>query len=527
MKPGRWEILAAAIAFVALAVQLSVPLNWDVAWLTYLAREANAGVRVYREYIEINPPLQLWLLRPVVAVADLVGVPVTSMVKWTLFGVAMGLTWIVGSGLPSRLRGQLLCGTALGALLLPMDQFGQRDHYSALLLLPGATIAGLRRTGNAVEGGRAAFAGLLAGVALALKPHYAVVLPLLAAYGAWGKPRWWQQLVGQPELWVPPIVFAVYLVGIAVATPEYFGQARTYGAYYMEWHRAQIHEWLQPLTFMTLAACLGWGAVRRESPHKAFGDALLLTLLGLYAAALIQYKGFSYHLLPAAIGGSVLLPLIVSGRRHLVTLLVGLVLGIALYQGRRWSQSAAIRVDAVSATLHSTGAKSVLVATHMVRTAWPAVLMEEIRWSSSFPSTWWMARLVEKQVGGARAEATLDGHALAPVERRLLGRFADDLERRRPDLLITYVPDRRIDPYRVGIMEVLALEPRARKAVSQYAWRRGGNPSLCLYVRRDFVAGPQQTSDRAEFPVSRCEPVERQAHSEIGEPIGAGRLTPP
>ena len=505
MKQYRWEVLAAAIGLIAFAVQLSVPLNWDVAWLTYLAREANEGVGVYREYIEINPPLQLWLLRPVVASADLIGVPVASMVKWVLFGIAVGLTWNLGCGVPKRLREQLLWGVAFGALLLPMDQFAQRDHFSALLVLPTAAVTGLRRAGHEVARRRAVLAGLLAGAAVALKPHYAVVLPLLAAYGAWGKHRWWQDLARQPELWLSPVILAAYLLSIAALTPEYFDQARTYGGYYLEWHQAQPHEWLQPLTFLTMAVALGWGIVRRGHPYRIIGDALLLVSLGLYLAALIQYKGFSYHLLPAAIGASALLPLIVSSKRYAVASLVALVALVAVYQGERWAASAKRRVNAVSATLRYTGARSVLVATHMVRTAWPTVLVEDVRWSSSFPSTWWMARLVEKRVDGVNWNPEFEPGDLSPVERRLLERFADDLEKRQPDLVIAYVPDRRIEPYRVGIMEVLALEPRAIKALSGYTLVPTGNGSLCLYARRDLALRIQSPHDETGPAQSRCE----------------------
>ena len=511
MKAHRWELLAAAITLIAFVVQLSVPLNWDAAWLAYLAREANEGVQVYREYIEINPPLQLWLLRPVVATANLVGLPVASMVKWFLFCVAGALTWHVGFGASSRLREQVLWGVALGALLLPMDQFGQRDHFSALLILPSAVVVGQRRAGDEVGRRRAALAGLLAGVAVALKPHYAVVLPLVAIYGLWGSESKWGSLVRQSEIWLPVMLFGAYLLSIAALAPEYFDQAHTYGAYYLEWHRARLHDWLQPLTFMTIAVCLGWGVARRGHPFRVGGDALLLTTVGLFIGAVIQDKGFSYHLLPAAIAASAILPLIVSSRRHVVTALVASVTLIAIYQGQRWAASAEARVASISATLRSTRARSVLVATHMVRTAWPAVLMENVRWSSSFPSTWWMARLMEKRSGATESKLGLDLVELAPIEQLLLGRFAEDLERRRPDLVIAYMPDSRVEAYRVGIMKVLTLEPRATSALADYEWLPTGDTSLCLYVRKDLATALQRDEVGTVHQESRCEQHHAQA----------------
>jgi hypothetical protein len=117
-----YALLAAIIAILA-----QLPPNNDVAWQLWIGRQLAGGAVLYRDIVEINPPLWFWLAVPIVQAANLLGISGTAAVVGFL-GVAAALS----VALLQRLVGR-------GAE--PANDAVTAEHGSEKLLLYRSTLA--------------------------------------------------------------------------------------------------------------------------------------------------------------------------------------------------------------------------------------------------------------------------------------------------------------------------------------------------------------------------------------------------
>jgi hypothetical protein len=67
-KMSPWPWLLIALVFVAaIWLRLVLPLNTDVAWLLTVGERVLDGQRLYRDIIEINPPMAVLAFLPGIA----------------------------------------------------------------------------------------------------------------------------------------------------------------------------------------------------------------------------------------------------------------------------------------------------------------------------------------------------------------------------------------------------------------------------------------------------------------------------
>src|SRR4051812_38209198 len=65
---------ALVVVFILTALHLADTVDSDVATQLWIAHQINGGARLYRDIIEVNPPLWFWLALPVDRIATLLNV---------------------------------------------------------------------------------------------------------------------------------------------------------------------------------------------------------------------------------------------------------------------------------------------------------------------------------------------------------------------------------------------------------------------------------------------------------------------
>ena len=65
-RPAISLILIAALFVCQIAIRLGSDLNHDTAWFLYVAQGMLDGGELYRDFVEVNPPLAIWLTVPIV-----------------------------------------------------------------------------------------------------------------------------------------------------------------------------------------------------------------------------------------------------------------------------------------------------------------------------------------------------------------------------------------------------------------------------------------------------------------------------
>jgi hypothetical protein len=303
-------VIVAAIGLFRLQF---VILNEDVTFLILAAERLISGGKFGSEVLEVNTPIAVLIYLPAALLhrltlwrIDFVSDLLTAIEVLALVLFANRLLRRALEGdQPSEAHDQATFITAatIYALLLPAYQFGQRDYLVIALLLPYlALITGLRRN-RPMSRGSAILVGVLAGLALMIKPHYVLVLPAL-----WW-PRWRGQRLG--VLVRSPDVLAVIATGILLSAvslllfSEWIGVAVLAMRYYVGTSRPLFDLILEVAQYDTsgwgayLLALLAWRyGASIPSALRDFIGLLLKVAPVLLLVFFVQKKGFAYHLVP-------------------------------------------------------------------------------------------------------------------------------------------------------------------------------------------------------------------------------------
>jgi hypothetical protein len=335
----RWLAMLPALlpALLFLLLVLSPPLNQDVAAVLSFAERMVGGERLYTDLIDVNPPLVFLLNLPpawLASVTPLDGVQALLLCLLAFSGLVGWMCWRLSPPRGAAEAAMMLALLPLALLLAGYD-FGQREQLMAAAALPYLFLAERRVEGRgfgvagaglvlAMPGqlrgagrgpGRLLVAGavLLAAIGFALKPHFLAVPALVEAVVLLASARrhgWWAA-VRDPVPWSLAGLWLLYVAVIAIGFPAYFGDVLPLvWDYYVglggaPWWQVLLTEQLFTAALMTVAlagftACLG---------TRTLGwlpRLLAVAALGALAAALVQHKGWSYHVVPIWMWGGLL-----------------------------------------------------------------------------------------------------------------------------------------------------------------------------------------------------------------------------
>jgi len=164
---------AAGLAIAACAWLLyDMVLHHDVVWQLWIGRQLLGGAELYRDILEVNPPLWFWAAVPIVGAADWLGVSPGSIFVLFMIG-----TFALSLGLVARLerertaweRGTLFAILFVVGIAMLLEDFGQREHFTLLASIPYVALIARRSEGSPVSVPLALAIGLLAAAGFALK----------------------------------------------------------------------------------------------------------------------------------------------------------------------------------------------------------------------------------------------------------------------------------------------------------------------------------------------------------------------
>ncbi len=439
-----------------------MPVNHDVAWILWLAEEVLAGRELYRDLIEINPPLIVWLSLPIVRLADGLGVS-----PYLVFYVAVLILLVACAVLALRLLPERPAGAELllAFVLGPLAgaDLGQREHICVGLLMPILALALRRKTSPDAPPplGAAIAAGILAGVAIALKPFLAPVWLLLMPFR-------------RPAVEDLVVVFVggLYVGCVLLLEPDYLPLPvtlmETYVAFNQQsWLAMLVHG--TGLTLLLLAA--GWVYLARQGFRSQLVTLCLLTAGSAWVGAVIQRKGWDYHWYPAVaflVLSVMAIYQVANGRRlgngvppHRVTSYLVAAVSL-LVAGRFFVAIEALLERRASIELLRTVSHPgdrVLVLTMRVSDAWPAVPLAGAKWAARLPSLWFA------QAGGMQPPARM-----GVGERMLYDTIVEDLLA-EPERLVVETSElngRRLRRSGFDVLAYLRQDSRAAVALTHY-----------------------------------------------------------
>jgi hypothetical protein len=494
--------LTRSLFLLTLALLVGIPLvaefrsyaRPDTGFLLDAAGRVLDGARLYVDVVEINPPLVVALNALAVLAARTLGVSEILAYRVGVTAILLGAFGLSSLWLrrllPEDVALRRLLALLLAFALFPLagPDFGEREHLVLALLVPYVFLATTRSLGQAVPPLQAVGTGLMAGMAFALKPHFLVAwLALEAWQRGMCRVRRWALL---PETVSIAAILGIYLLLIAILTPEYFDLLRLLAGPYSRFlHEPFWHLLVTgPGSVLTLFALLAFAAVRREARHQALWTSLAVATAACLVAGVAQQKGLRYHLYPAFALATLVLGLValdstrVAGNRlrlvyrtfAIAVLAAGLAVvsldALAAASGRA-VDSDREEVERLIRLVHSRAAdEGVFVMSYHIRSAYPLINYSGARSASRFPHLWILASEYGEELRWERPLRYHERSEMSPTERYLNRAVLQDLQK-RPKLLLVFrsARDLPVNGYRrLDYVAYFSREPEIGMILQEY-----------------------------------------------------------
>ena len=294
---------------IAAIVRCFIWLNSDVSWLLTLAEQVLAGARAYVDYSEPNPPASIIIYMPAILLAHFFSITAESAVTILTFSGTLASLWLVARALPNdelaqpRDR-QLLFALACALLLiLPGDNFAERENIALIAILPMLAVYARRADGAHVDIVLAVLAGIGGGIAIAVKPYFALALLLPLPYVLWRRSAHRRSTLAAlfaPEHIAVAFIVLAYGALLVRLFPDYTKQTLPLVlTLYVPLRYSLPLMLANPsviLVIVTGLATLGLGWREFRAPSIAI---VSLAALGFTVALIAQGKGWPYHGYPA------------------------------------------------------------------------------------------------------------------------------------------------------------------------------------------------------------------------------------
>jgi hypothetical protein len=298
-----WLMIAAVFA-VAVWLRQALPFNVDVSWWLTVSERMLDGQRLYVDILETNPPMASSVYLLSVVLARWTGVRPEIAIDALIFALiaaSLTLTWRIlrRSSVSRRAAGSALAvwaATLLG--VLPMHDFGQREHLALIAMLPALAVCILRGDRETVSPTAVLIAGLSAAITMSFKPYFAFAIGF-SILAAANQARDWRVFFA-PENWIAAALVVLHGVCTFVFYPEYFTVVYPLVRDVYLLLKAPL------LALILTSATAVWvGSVlivlalqnRRQKPDTA-SFVVLAASFGFAVAFFVQRKGWSYHAYP-------------------------------------------------------------------------------------------------------------------------------------------------------------------------------------------------------------------------------------
>ena len=419
--------LAALLFALQIAIRFHSSLGHDMAWYLYVADGLVDGKKLYVDFVEVNPPLGMWLDIPVIWLARALSVsPIFCFYSsiFLLVALSLAICWRYGREIEESRWTIFLLGAAAVMLFLPGEAFGQREHIMIMMVLPWLLLRQQNPAGfSALE--RMAV-GAVAGLGIALKP-YAICAPILVEAVLLFQNRSLRRTFAAENL-AAGAAIVIYAGMIAILTPEFYSKIVELGRLAYIPYPGYPTIWLflnakWAVIFMALAL-FGWRNPRVQ--------VLLAAAVGFLMSYALQGKGFHYHILPAtalallACLAALQLPFDSVRHQKLACAMAGfmaLVMLVSEPQSYTQIKDMSARIDAV----RTPAVQSVFIASNRFGHAFPYVVDQKLAWGSRFPTQWLAPYVAEHWKP--------DAPVTDPVVQNAMDWTMEDFAKLKPDIV--------------------------------------------------------------------------------------------
>jgi hypothetical protein len=283
----------------------SFPVRQDIAWFQYLAEQILQGKLPYRDFIEINPPLYIWMHVPIVQLANNLQIDTVFLYRCiTLLGVAcisVVIIYLTNQGFIKRDKTFPFINALVllfGFINMAGYVFGEREFwaYAMAMLYIASCWAWL----NKVKLGRWGRLVLYTGISLGLlvKIQFLLVVGivemfLLISQGS----TQYRTRIG--EVFTILGCTSIYLMLILIFAGDYFSLLVKIGAMYLNFAPLPWYEIIfrssHGLMFVVTMIIF---FLPLKAEYRSWTRLQAVFTISVFCVVLLQQKGWDYHLYP-------------------------------------------------------------------------------------------------------------------------------------------------------------------------------------------------------------------------------------
>ena len=448
MKPAKAVAVVAILFAIQIIIRFRSELVSDAAWYLYVADGLLHGKTLYQDFIEVNPPLGIWLTVPIVWFANVTSLsPIAAMWLSMFVLIALSLMFInrylrIGALASENARAYFVIATAAALLFLPTEDFAEREHFMVLLFLPWVFLRLTEKPAGRIGNAERFVVGLCAGAAICLKPQ-AIGAPIFVELVLLYQRRNLTKLLS-PEN-IGAVCFALsYAAAIYFFTPLYIMEiiglaTKAYLPYGGESALAIFYMVAWALAMLAVAISLRW-IKAKSNQNTLLLDVLLAASVGFLLSYFVQGKGFFYQCMPInififmACSRAAISITLTSGKLNFpITIYAVLSLAFVYQQPQSYDNIGPMFGDALAAA--APDAKSIFIATTRIDHPFPFIVKKHLHWASRLPYQLLIPYVVEK---GELAISEND-----PVRTKAIELTVTDLANFKPDIVFIVRPERQ------------------------------------------------------------------------------------
>lgn len=294
------------IFYVGWFIQQKTFVNPDVSWLFEASKRMLLGGTYSQNYYENNPPWVLYLMLPSVFISRMVSINFEIAIR--LYVVFFAILSLVLSGSllkkilkPSDvvLRLALILLLSFLYMIIPLEEFGQREHLLIMLFMPYMLLLVCRAESKKIKSELAFFIGIIASAGMMLKPYFFFAPILIEIYLLMEKKRF--SFLIRPENSAILLMLAGYALIIFSFHQDYLTKIVPFA---MRWcyfgtrdlRAVLVFNWIS-ITFFS--AIFTYFLIKKENNYLKLTRVALLAMVGFFVSYLIQQEPWFYHLMPA------------------------------------------------------------------------------------------------------------------------------------------------------------------------------------------------------------------------------------
>ncbi|WP_039396017.1 GtrA family protein [Novosphingobium sp. MBES04] len=431
-------LVSAAVAALILLTFWDRLIHHDVAWYLIATSKWIEGAHLYRDIIEVNPPLNFYFTLPVILISKLTGAdPANSQYIFISIVAFTSINWcwsiLKGAKqLTTAQRAVFLSLCAIAIFAPSLGDIAQRDQLLVILILPWllGEMPSVGQVGRVARVART----ICAALGICLKPHF-VVIPM--AVSGWHVV---QQRSLRPLLSTSNVTFLIsglaYLAMVWLLHPEYFLEivpaARlVYGAYGVDPKGILLSFGLLPLLIL---AGLTVSFVRKNRPAD-IGLLICASLAGL-GSYLLQWTGYRYQAIPfIALSLISLSWAMVSVKGQVAQRVVfALIFAMVMVQSYHHGFYRNSLVQELEEDIRP-GSTFFVFSTH-VYAGPPVAVALKADWASRYPALWFVPGAVNAIENGSCPSEVPRCAALSELADQTRRDVMDDLAAARPRILV-------------------------------------------------------------------------------------------